>query len=103
MQIYADVTGLSIYIPEATQIGAVGSAMHGAVAAGAASGGYDSIMDASIKMARLRAESFQPIPENKAIYDKLFTEYVSLHDYFGRGDNDVMKRLKGLKSKALAR
>ena len=102
MQIYADVTGLPIYIPRATQVGAVGSAMHGAVAAGAASGGYDSIMDASIKMARLREESFQPIPENNAIYDGLFAEYVTLHDYFGRGENDVMKRLKDLKSKILA-
>jgi L-ribulokinase len=102
MQIYADVTGLPIYVPEATQIGAVGSAMHGAVAAGADSGGYDSIMDASIKMARLREESFQPIPENKAIYDLLFAEYVTLHDYFGRGENDVMKRLKDLKSEILS-
>jgi L-ribulokinase len=102
MQIYADVTGLPIYIPRATQVGAVGSAMHGAVAAGAASGGYDSIMDASIKMARLREESFQPVPENNAIYDVLFAEYVTLHDYFGRGENDVMKRLKDLKSRILA-
>jgi L-ribulokinase len=54
MQIYADVTGLPIYVPEATQIGAVGSAMHGAVAAGAKAGGYDSILEAAIKMARLR-------------------------------------------------
>jgi len=102
MQIYADVTGLPIYIPEATQIGAVGSAMHGAVAAGAEAGGYDSILDASINMARLREESFQPNPKNKAIYDQLFAEYVTLHDYFGRGKNDVMKRLKALKADILA-
>ena len=101
MQIYADVTGLPIYIPEATQIGAVGSAMHGTVAAGKAAGGYDTIIDASLHMARLRKESFQPIPENKAIYDRLFAEYVTLHDYFGRGDNDVMKRLKDLKAEML--
>ena len=98
MQIYADVTGLPIYVPEATQIGALGSAMHGAVAAGAANEGYDSIVEASLKMARLRDESYQPNAENKAIYDLLFKEYVTLHDYFGRGDNDVMKRLKELKS-----
>jgi L-ribulokinase len=102
MQIYADVTGLPIYIPEATQIGALGSAMHGAVAAGAANGGYDSIVEASLKMARLRDENYQPIPENKAIYDLLFSEYVQLHDYFGRGENDVMKRLKELKSEIIA-
>ena len=101
MQIYADVTGLPIYVPEATQIGALGSAMHGAVAAGAANGGYDSIVEASLKMARLRDESYQPNAENKAIYDLLFKEYVTLHDYFGRGDNDVMKRLKELKSEVI--
>ncbi|UCD41175.1 MAG: ribulokinase [Chloroflexota bacterium] len=101
MQIYADVTGLPIYVPEATQIGALGSAMHGAVAAGAANRGYDSIVEASLKMARLRDESYQPNAENKALYDLLFKEYVTLHDYFGRGDNDVMKRLKELKSEVI--
>jgi L-ribulokinase len=81
------------------EIGALGSAMHGAVAAGAAAGGYDSIIDASLNMARLRDESFQPTAENKGIYDQLFAEYVTLHDYFGRGANDVMKHLKQLKVK----
>jgi L-ribulokinase len=102
MQIYADVTGLPIYVAEASQIGALGSAMHGAVAAGAASGGYDSIEAASKAMARLRDEHFVPNPENKAIYEKLFSEYVGLHDYFGRGANDVMKRLKALKAEMIA-
>lgn len=102
MQIYADVTGLPIYIPEATQIGALGSAMHGAVAAGADAGGYDSIMEASLNMARLRDENYQPNHENKAVYDQLFAEYVTLHDYFGRGENEVMKRLKKLKAEVRA-
>lgn len=97
MQIYADVTGLPIYIPEATQIPAIGSAMHGAIAAGSQVGGYDSIIEASYKMTRLSKESYHPIAENKAVYDKLFEEYVKLHDYFGRGKNDVMKRLKKIK------
>jgi len=98
MQIYADVTGLPMFIPEATQIGALGSAMHGALAAGATAGGYDSIQAASLKMARLRKESYRPIPENRAVYDRLFAEYLVLHDYFGRGANDVMKRLKAIKA-----
>jgi L-ribulokinase len=98
MQIYADVTGLPIYIPEATQIGALGSAMHGALAAGVAAGGYPSIVEASAKMARLRSESYHPIEANKRMYDRLFAEYVTLHDYFGRGANDVMKRLKTIKA-----
>ncbi len=102
MQIYADVTGLPIFIPAATQIGALGSAMHGAVAAGQAEGGYDSILEASRHMAHLREESYHPIPENKQTYDLLYKEYVKLHDYFGRGSNDVMKTMKEIKARVVS-
>jgi L-ribulokinase len=47
MQIYADVTGLPIYIPAPAYVSAFGAAMHGAVAAGADAGGFDSIVEAS--------------------------------------------------------
>ncbi|HET6444139.1 MAG TPA: ribulokinase [candidate division Zixibacteria bacterium] len=102
MQIYSDVTGLPIYIAESSQAGAFGSAMHGAVAAGVAAGGYETIGDAAKKMARLRDESYHPNVEHKAVYDQIFEEYVILHDYFGRGANDVMKRLKVIKAQARA-
>jgi L-ribulokinase len=97
MQIYADVTNREIKIADSTQTPALGAAMFGAVAAGAAQGGYDSIVEAAQKMARVRKETFKPIPENVAVYEKLYAEYSKLHDYFGRGDNDVMKRLKSIK------
>jgi L-ribulokinase len=103
MQIYADVTGRPLYIASNVEGGAVGSAMHGAVAAGKAAGGFDSIVEATRQMARLRAESYQPNPANKTVYDQLYAEYVTLHDYFGRGANDVMKRLKELKASVRAR
>jgi L-ribulokinase len=102
MQIYADVTGRPIRVAESHQAGAFGSAMHGAVAAGKAAGGYDSIGEAAKSMARLRAESYQPNPAHRKVYDQLYAEYVTLHDYFGRGANDVMKRLKRLKAEVLA-
>ncbi len=97
MQIYADVTGRPIHVAGTHQAGALGSAMFGAVAAGAAAGGYDSIFEATRRMASLRAEAYQPNPESQRVYDRLYAEYVTLHDYFGRGANDVMKRLKALK------
>jgi L-ribulokinase len=102
MQIYADVTGLCIYVAESSQAVALGSAMHGAVAAGAEVGGYETIAEAAKHMARLRDESYQPNMENKAVFDKLFSEYATLHDYFGRGANDVMKRLKAIKAQMRA-
>ncbi|MCZ8518136.1 MULTISPECIES: ribulokinase [Paenibacillus] len=97
MQIYADVTNREIKIAASTQTPALGAAMFGAVAAGSAQGGYDSIVDAAAAMARVREETFKPIPANVAVYEKLYQEYGKLHDYFGRGGNDVMKRLKAIK------
>jgi L-ribulokinase len=98
MQIYADVTGCPFKLSASAQTPALGSAMFGAVAAGKAAGGYDSIFDAARKMARLKEQVFPPIAANQKVYDRLYAEYLRLHDYFGRGDNDVMKHLKQIKA-----
>ena len=74
--------------------------MQAAVAAGALSGGYDTIKDAADKMARVKEQKYTPIPENQVVYAKLLEEYTILHDYFGRGENNVMKRLKKIKAEA---
>lgn len=97
MQIYSDVTNMEIRISASAQTPALGSAMFGAVAAGSSNGGYDSIIDAAKVMGKVKDIVYRPIPENVAVYDKLYAEYKQLHDYFGRGDNDVLKRLKTLK------
>jgi L-ribulokinase len=36
------------------------------------------------------------------VYDELYAEYVRLHDYFGRGGNEVMHRLRAIRDRALA-
>jgi L-ribulokinase len=94
MQIYADVTGREFRMIDSSQGPALGSAMHAAVAAGA----YKDIQAAAAKMGKIKDKVFKPIPENQAVYDKLFEEYVRLHDYFGRGANNVMKRLKKIRN-----
>ena len=100
MQIYSDVTNREIRISASSQTAALGSAMFGAVAAGKERGGYDSIVDAAKEMARLKDLVYRPIPENVKVYNKLYAEYKILHDYFGRGTNNVMKRLKAIKRQA---
>jgi len=100
MQIYADVIGLPIKVSASQQTPALGSAMFGAVAAGKAAGGYDSIYDAAKVMAHLKDEIYIPNPKNQEVYEKLYAEYVILHDYFGHGANNVMKRLKTIKADA---
>lgn len=102
MQIYADVTGREFKIGVSPQAPALGSAMFGAVAAGRAAGGYDTIVEAAAHMAHLKEETYVPNPAHRAAYDELFAEYRVLHDYFGRGENDVMKRLKAIRTRALS-
>ena len=101
MQIYADVLKMPIRIGGSSQGPALGSAIFGAVAAGAACGGYDSVLEAAAVMGKLRDEVYSPIAENAQVYDKLYAEYDILHDYFGRGANDVMKRLKAIRKNAM--
>jgi L-ribulokinase len=102
MQIYADVTGRPFRLSASDQTPALGSAMFGSVAAGAAAGGHATIQDAARAMARLKEGVYEPNPDHAATYDVLYREYVRLHDYFGRGENDVMKTLRGLRARALA-
>jgi L-ribulokinase len=73
--------------------------MHAAVAAGV----YANIQAAAEKMGRLSDEVVTPNPSNIDSYDKLYAEYKTLYDYFGRGANDAMKRLKILKREIRAK
>lgn len=98
MQIYADVTGKEIKVADTIQTAAFGAAMFGAVAAGKEQGGFGSIVEAAEAIARVRKETFKPIEANVRVYDQLYKEYKGLHDYLGRGENGVLKRLKALRS-----
>ena len=97
MQIYADIIRKPIKISGSAQGPALGAAIFGAVAAGKKNGGYDSVYDAARMMGKLKNITYLPNEENAKVYDKLYAEYSTLHDYFGTGGNDVMKRLKEIK------
>ncbi len=92
-QIYADVTGRTLRLAGSAQAPALGSAMHAAVAAGV----YANIEAAADKMGKLSDDVVTPISENSHVYDELFADYKTLYDTFGRGKNDVMKRLKKIR------
>ena len=89
MQMYADVLNREIRLCESTQAGALGSAIYAAVAAGV----YPDIPAAATAMGSPVVKTYSPDPEKHKTYQKLYADYVQLHDYFGRGGNDVMKRL----------
>ena len=98
MQIYADVTRRPLSLVASEQAPALGSAIHAAVAAGA----YQDVPAAAAAMGKMRANAFKPDPVSADVYDQLYAEYVVLHDYFGRGANEVMHRLRVLRNRARA-
>ncbi|MFA5659072.1 MAG: ribulokinase, partial [Oscillospiraceae bacterium] len=97
MQLYADICNKTIKISGSAQSGALGSAIFGIGAAGEEKSGYKNVNEAAFKLGKIKDTIFTPIPENVSIYEKLFSEYVLLHDYFGKGENNVMKRLRKIK------
>ena len=98
MQVYADVLRRPLSVIVSEQGPALGSAIHAAVAAGA----YPDVPTAAAAMGRVRREVYQPDPVSANVYDELYAEYVRLHDYFGRGGNEVMHRLRDLRDRVLA-
>ncbi|QUC61548.1 ribulokinase [Streptomyces sp. A2-16] len=96
MQIYADVTRRPLGVIASAQGPALGAAMHAAVAAGA----YADIQAAARSMGKADRGVHRPDPERAAAYDRLYAEYRLLHDYFGRGTNEVMHRLRAIRADA---
>ena len=98
MQIYCDVLNMPISVIGSAQGPALGSAIHAAVAAGA----YPDIRTAAQAMGNVVRDAFVPNPDSARAYQQLFAEYRTLHDYFGRGGNNVMHRLKAMRRSAVA-
>ena len=97
MQIYADVTGRPIAVAGAQQASALGAAMLGAVAAESGRPGGSSLPNTVRRMAPPPSRVFTPIDEHRRQYDAVYREYRRLYDHFGRGGNDVMSLLRGIR------
>jgi L-ribulokinase len=99
MQTYADVLRLPISTIGSEQGPALGSAIHAAVAAGV----HPDVRAAAAAMGSRGPVVYTPDEREAATYDLLFAEYLQLHDWFGRGGNDVMQRLRALRRASLDR
>jgi L-ribulokinase len=99
MQIYADVTGCEMRVSRSSQSCALGSAVGAAVVAGV----HPDFKTAQAAMTGLKDVCYRPIPENQAVYQKLFALYRDLHDAFGGVNKSadlghVMKDLLAIKA-----
>ncbi|WP_018783771.1 ribulokinase [Micromonospora sp. CNB394] len=93
MQVYSDVLNLPLSAVVSAQGPALGSAIHAAVAAGA----YPDVPTAAAAMGGRVVAAYRPIAANVAAYQRLFDIYRELHDLFGRGGTDAMRRLKAIR------
>ena len=98
MQVYSDILRMPISIIASDQGPALGSAIHAAVAAGA----YQDVRAAGQAMGKVNRAVYTPDEGAADAYDALYEEYSALHDYFGRGGNDIMHRLKQRRREVLA-
>ncbi len=98
MQIYADVTGCVMHVAGSSQTCALGSAIAAAVLANA----HPDFATAEAAMTSLKPTRFEPIAENRLVYDQLYGLYRDLHDSFGGLNrsadlSQAMKRLLEIK------
>jgi L-ribulokinase len=101
MQIYADVTGRPMKVSRSAQTCALGSAIAGAVVAGA----YPNFAAAQKAMTGLKPKMYRPNGKAHAVYQELYVLYRKLHDAFGTQEwtgnlGDVMKQLIDVRNRA---
>jgi L-ribulokinase len=94
MQIYADVTGRPMKVSRSAQTCALGSAIAGAVVAGA----HKDFASAQSVMTGLKPRVFKPDTKAHTVYRELYALYRKCHDAFGTKEwngnlYDVMKQL----------
>ena len=96
-RVYTDICGKEVLLSENGNMCCRGAAILGAAAADPVVTGFRGLPEAASALGDRRGEILVPDPENAAVYDRLYREYVTLSDYFAAGGNDVMKRLmKGI-------
>lgn len=99
MQIYADIIGRPLKVAASDQTCALGAALFGAAASGEM-----TIAAAQENCCRTRDRVYEPIAENQAAYEELYTLYRTLHDAFGSAEwsgklDGVMKELIAIRER----
>ncbi len=102
MQLFADVTGLPVTVPDSQQIPARGAALFGALAAGSARGGFDDIETAVTELAPAVARRYETSAANLATYDGIYEVFHGLHDELGLEHAEWLHRLKQIRRAVVA-
>ncbi len=98
VQVYADICNREIRVTQSGNACALGAAMLGIAAAPGEVSGYETIGEVVEELGKIGNKIYYPNPENVVVYEKLYEEYKTLYEYFGTGQNDVMKRLNAIRT-----
>jgi L-ribulokinase len=99
IQAYADVFGREIITTRTTQ----GSAMGAAIVAAVAAGEFASVEAAQDTLVHYNDYRYQPDPVSSATYDRLYEQFVLVHDAFAADGQlgGVMKSLLDIRDEAV--
>ena len=103
VQIYADILGIPIIVPDVDNACTLGSGIYAAVAAGKSNGGYDSVEAAIDAMACKDAIVYSPDTENHAAYIPLYEIYKKLHFLLGEENKGILHQLKRIRTEKSAK
>ncbi|HTV12998.1 MAG TPA: ribulokinase [Acidimicrobiales bacterium] len=103
MQLISDVSGLPVTVPASSQVPARGSALFGAVAAGAGRGGFGDIAKAARALRPEVARRYSPDADVAPVYAAIYKIWKDLHNMFGRDEAGWLHELKHQKRLAEAR
>jgi L-ribulokinase len=98
MQLFADISGLPVHVPESSEVPARGAAMFGAVAGGA----FPDIGHAVAAARPATARTYVPNADAKRTYDRVYSVYHGLHDLLGRSHVELLHGLKRIRTERSA-
>ena len=97
MQIYADVFNEEIYVIDASNTGALGSAVLGCAAGSGA--GFEGLPELTRRMGKHNTIVYRPEEKNAAVYEKLAAVYDKLYFMLGK-ETEIMHELKAIAAEA---
>jgi L-ribulokinase len=98
MQLFADISGLPVHVPDSSEVPARGAAMFAAVAGGV----FADISDAVHAARPGTARTYVPDAEAKRVYDRVYEVYHRLHDLLGRSHVELLHGLKRIRTERSA-